>query len=339
MLRFGVFDHVDRGTTALPRFYEDRLRLVEAYDRAGFFGYHVAEHHGTPLGMASSPGVYLSAVAQRTKNLRFGPLVYLLPFYNPLRLIEEICMLDQISNGRFQLGVGKGINPIETGFYNLDPAGTQGIYEETLDLLIQGLTHPTLDFTGRHHSYKNVPMELRPAQTPHPPLWFGVHSPASAERAAANGANTVSLLPPGPMRAVTDAYRRGQARRPDVDGCCGASLFVTVAATDEQAMEIADPAYRIWFRSFNHLYTQHGRGPVLGAQPTNFPEAIAAHRGIAGSPETVTNFLRDYIAESGINYLVCQFAFGTMPAPAAENSVALFAQHVMPALQAETVSA
>ena len=79
-----------------------RLKIVEAYDRAGFYGYHVAEHHATPLGMAASPGVFLAAVAQRTQALRFGPLVYPLPLYHPLRLIEEICMLDQMSGGRMQ---------------------------------------------------------------------------------------------------------------------------------------------------------------------------------------------------------------------------------------------
>src|SRR5579875_3685770 len=110
-MEFGIFDHVDRNGLPLAEFYETRLKLVEAYDRHGFFGYHVAEHHATPLGLAPSPSLYLSAVAQRTARLRFGPLVYLLPFYHPLRLIEEICMLDQMSRGRLQIGVGRGISP------------------------------------------------------------------------------------------------------------------------------------------------------------------------------------------------------------------------------------
>src|SRR5579864_4038821 len=101
--------------------YDDRLQLIEAYYRAGFYTYHLAEHHGTPLGLAPSPGVFLAAVAYRTRKLRFGPLVYLLPLYNPLRLIEEICMLDQISNGRFELGVGRGISPFELAYHGVDP--------------------------------------------------------------------------------------------------------------------------------------------------------------------------------------------------------------------------
>jgi len=87
-MRFGIFDHLDDGGVPLGQLFEERLKLVEAYDRAGFYGYHLAEHHATPLGYAPSPSVFLSAVAQRTRQLRFGPMVYLLPLYHPLRLIE-----------------------------------------------------------------------------------------------------------------------------------------------------------------------------------------------------------------------------------------------------------
>src|SRR5262245_65135982 len=105
-MRFGVFDHLGDSGVPLTRHFEERLRLIEAYDRAGFYGYHVAEHHATPLGVAPSPGVWLAAVAQHSTRLRFGPLVYLLPLYHPLKLLEEICMLDQMSGGRMLLGVG-----------------------------------------------------------------------------------------------------------------------------------------------------------------------------------------------------------------------------------------
>jgi alkanesulfonate monooxygenase SsuD/methylene tetrahydromethanopterin reductase-like flavin-dependent oxidoreductase (luciferase family) len=91
---------MDRGLSPLDRFFEERLKLAEAYDAAGFYGYHVAEHHATPLGVAPSPGVWLAAIAQRTKRLRFGPLVYLLPLYHPIKLLEEICMLDHLSECR-----------------------------------------------------------------------------------------------------------------------------------------------------------------------------------------------------------------------------------------------
>src|ERR671934_1349095 len=127
-MQFGVFDHLDRNDLALGDYYEARLRIIEAYDRLGFYGYHVAEHHSTPLGMAPSPSVFLSAVAQRTRRLRFGPLVYTLPLYHPMRVYEEICMLDHMSGGRLELGVGRGAVPHEIEHYSIAPSEGQARY-------------------------------------------------------------------------------------------------------------------------------------------------------------------------------------------------------------------
>src|ERR1700759_2001110 len=160
-MRFGIFDHVDcNAAVSLATFYEDRLALAEEYDRAGFYGYHVAEHHATPLGVAPSPGVWLAAVAQHSKRLRFGPLVYLLPLYHPLKLLEEICMLDQMSGGRFLLGVGRGISPIELRYYGLDPEQTPAMYAEALEVILRGMTNERLSFEGKFYSYRDVPMEM-----------------------------------------------------------------------------------------------------------------------------------------------------------------------------------
>src|ERR1700704_1279525 len=112
-MKFGVFDHMDRGGSDLGRQFDERLRLIELYERAGFHAYHLAEHHMTPLGMAPSPSIFLAAVAQRTKSLRFGPVVYPLAFHHPLRVAEEICMLDHLSGGRLELGIGRGASPYE----------------------------------------------------------------------------------------------------------------------------------------------------------------------------------------------------------------------------------
>src|SRR5262249_35831808 len=94
----------------LADLFETRLKLVEQYDRSGFRSYHIAEHHSTPLGMAPSPSVFLAAVAQRSRRLRFGPLLYVTPLYHPLRVAEEVVMLDHMSGGRLELGLGRARN-------------------------------------------------------------------------------------------------------------------------------------------------------------------------------------------------------------------------------------
>src|SRR5256885_5920006 len=169
-MKFGVFDHLDRNDLPLRDYYESRLKIAEAYDQHGFYAYHIAEHHATPLGMAPSPSVFLAAVAQRTKKLRFGPLVYTVILYHPLRLIDEICMLDQMSGGRLELGVGRGISPYEVGYYGVDPATGPERFAEALDVILKGLTQKRLDHAGKYFTFKDVPMEMQPVQSPHPPL-------------------------------------------------------------------------------------------------------------------------------------------------------------------------
>src|SRR5712691_7413928 len=186
-MEFGVFDHLDRHGGSLADYYESRLKLAEAYDRSGFYAYHLAEHHSTPLGLAPSPSVFLAAVAQRTRKLRFGPLVWAMPLHHPLRLIEEICMLDQMSGGRLEIGFGRGSSPIELAYYGQDAKTAQAIYAEGLELVLKGLTEKTLSFAGEHFRFDKVPMEIAPLQKPYPPVWYGVHSADAAERAARKG--------------------------------------------------------------------------------------------------------------------------------------------------------
>src|SRR4029450_4490219 len=150
-MKFGVFDHMDDSGLPLGQQIENRMKLAEAYDRFGFHAYHLAEHHGTPLGLAPSPGLLMAALAQRTKRLRFGPLVYLLPLYHPLRLIEEICLLDQMSGGRLELGAGRGVPPIEVGFYGVDAANGPRQFPEALHCIKQGLTCDVLSFHGEFY--------------------------------------------------------------------------------------------------------------------------------------------------------------------------------------------
>jgi len=151
---FGVFDHLDRGGFELGEHYRNRLRLIENYDEIGLYAYHLAEHHGSSLGMAPSPSVFLSAVAQRTQRLRMGPMVYVLPVHEPLRLIEEICMLDQLSGGRLEVGIGRGQSPYELGCFSVGHLEARKRFPEALQVLQLGLTR-----LARHYGI-DVPSDL-----------------------------------------------------------------------------------------------------------------------------------------------------------------------------------
>src|SRR5260370_28188677 len=181
-MQFGVFDHMDASGEPLAHLFENRLKLAEAYDRIGLYALHVAEHHSTPLGMSPSPSVFLALAAQRTKRLRLGPLVYTLPLYHPLRLTEEICTLDQLSGGRLELGVGRGVSPLEIASFGVDPAKSQAMYLQAYDVVMKALASRTLSFTGADYNFDHSPFILEPVQKPHPPLWYGVFNPPPTPR-------------------------------------------------------------------------------------------------------------------------------------------------------------
>ncbi|HEY7301316.1 MAG TPA: LLM class flavin-dependent oxidoreductase [Xanthobacteraceae bacterium] len=333
-MQFGVFDHLDRNELSLRDFYESRLKIAEAYDRLGFYAYHIAEHHSTPLGMAPSPNVFLSAVAQRTRRLRFGPLVYALPLYHPLRLIEEICILDQLSCGRLELGFGRGSSPTELAYYGENPEQAQRIYAEALEVILKGLSEPTLTFHGAFFHFDDVPMEVKPWQKPHPPLWYGVHAPESAARAARSGFQVVGLDAAPAIRAAFDSFRAAwaEAWSPKPLPLMGLGRFIVVAGSDGGAQAIARRAYPVWHASFTHLVRKHKRVNAHPRPPT-FDELMEIGQGIAGTPATVTAFLRDQVEQTGSNYIVGQFAFGDVSLAEALQSIELFAREVVPQFQ------
>lgn len=329
----GIFDHLDRCEgVPLAEFYESRLRLLEKYDAAGFSAYHLAEHHATPLGLAPVPGVFLAAATQRTRRIRLGPCVYCLPLYNPLRLIEEICMLDHLSRGRFDFGVGRGIVPYEMAYFDLHHLETEEIYRETLDIVLQGLTSEVLEHRGPRYTFRKVPMVLRPFQQPHPPLWYGLGHMAGAEWAATNKVNVITNTPAAASPPLFDRYREiwqrkhGTAPLPKL----GIGRHVVVAATDAEAEAIARPNYAVWFANLTKLWRDFGAMPIRFAR--DFDEARQRGIAVAGTAAQVREILAREVATSTCSYLVVRLMFGNMTEAQAIGSIDRFTSEVMPHL-------
>jgi alkanesulfonate monooxygenase SsuD/methylene tetrahydromethanopterin reductase-like flavin-dependent oxidoreductase (luciferase family) len=334
-MRFGIFDHLDDSGAPLHRHFEDRLKLIEAYDRGGYYAYHLAEHHNTPLGYAPSPSVFLSAVGQRTKRLKFGPMVYLLPLYHPLRLIDEVCMLDQMSNGRFLYGVGRGISPIEVGFYGIDFATGTEQFREAFEVTRIGFTENELTFHGKFYDFDHVPIPMKPVQKPYPELWYGIGRPESVPWAAQNGAHIVMRRPIPAVRDVVASYKaewqklgRAEADLP----LMGVNRHIIVADTDAAARDIARRAYPAWRHHMGLLWHQYNVPfPLEAALPPDFETVLEHGDAVAGTPDTVRKFIAHEVAATGVNYYVCDFAFGTISHEDALRSAELFAKEVMPA--------
>ncbi len=330
----GIFDHLDRRDVPLHEFYESRLRLLEKYDAAGFAAYHLAEHHATPLGLAPVPGIFLAAASQRTRRIRLGPCVYILPLYDPVRLVEEICMLDQLTRGRFDLGVGRGIVPYEMAYFDLHHLETEEVYEETLEVVLQGLTSEVLDHRGPRYTYRKVPMVLRPFQQPHPPLWYGLGHLPGAEWAATHRVHSITNATCEASRPLFERYREVWHRKHGTSPMpkLGMSRHIVVAPTEAQAEALGRPSYAAWYANLTKLWRDFGAIPFRFAR--DFDEARERGTAIAGTPAHVREEIERQVAASDCTYLVGRMMFGSMSEAEAAASIELFASEVMPHVKA-----
>jgi alkanesulfonate monooxygenase SsuD/methylene tetrahydromethanopterin reductase-like flavin-dependent oxidoreductase (luciferase family) len=305
------------------------------YENIGIHAYHMAEHHATPLGMSPSPSVFISALAQRTKTLRFGPLVYTLALYHPLRLADEICMLDHMSGGRLQLGIGRGVSPIEIQLFGFDPQKAQAMYLEGYQVIKQSLTQDTVNFEGEYYTFKDVPALLKPLQKPMPPIWYGTSNPPSATWAAGEGFNVVTNGLPTMVSEVTGRYRAEWTRLgrdPAQIPFMGTTRHIVIADTDKEAMEIGRRAYSRWYDNFMYLWRMRNTKPLYTTYTESFDEVVANGQGIAGSPATVRSAMLKQAAETGINYFLLRLAFGDMTLAESTRSANLFNEHIKGAL-------
>ena len=345
-MKFGIFDHVERrDDVPLDRQYADRLELLAQADKGGIYCYHVAEHHHSPLSAAPCPGLYLSAIAGKTDRINFGPLVYVLPLYHPLRLAEEICMLDSLSGGRYHVGIGKGA-PVgeEFAMWGGDPTEVTERFEETLEILMMALTQEFVNFSGKFYQLKDLSMELKPKQTPHPPLWYP-GNPVTAGRYGANFINFGSIESlPATVEIFKENYQKhvdensSSAFQPD-EPLYGGTKRIYLADTDEDTVNRARSAYAVYRANFRKPLpggtwrrpTTFGT-PDTGGHPwdPDFDQACAGEQVIAGSPATVKEFVERYASESNCNYLVSSVQWGDLSHDEASYSLGLFMSDVMP---------
>ena len=337
-IEFGIFDWIESDGNSPAQVFDDRLKLLEYADKHDFFCYHTAEHHTTPLSVAPSPGIFLSAAAQRTSRIRLGPLVFLLPLYNPLRLIQEVCMLDHLSHGRLELGVGRGIVPYEVARFGVDPEDGPAMFQEALNVLLKGLTNETLNHEGKFYNYKDIRLWIRPYQQPHPPIWYASGNIETVPWMARNGIHTSHIFD---TNAATkehfDLYREiWEQHKEDPDRINsavaepknGQTRHIYIAPTDAEAVREARDAWTAWFNNINYLWTI-GDSDNL-ERMRDFDSLHSEEKIIAGSPQTVREQVWRAINESGINYFISVFAWGDIPHEKALRSMKYFVDEVMP---------
>ena len=331
-MRFGIFDHMEFRSGNLAELYEERLRMLEFADEAGFWCYHKAEHHFIRLDAAPSGTVFLAAASQRTQRIRLGSLVLLLPFYEPLRLIEEVCMLDHLSRGRLELGVGKGISPAEHTLWGRDPETARERFEEAFEILRTGLADATFSYSGDNHAFDNISLPHQPLQEPRPAFWY----PGNVDYAGKHRLNTITAGPPEAVKNAM-AHFHAQLLKPEADWnpgvrepVIGVTLHMYLGSSTKAAIARVHQAYPAYHRNLVTLFERHDipfTDPSLGG---NTDLALTLGVLIAAAPEDAIAQIEHLIDETGIEYLTLSFAWGDLSHQETMDSIRLFAEEVMP---------
>lgn len=343
-MKFGIFDHLERRRDVpLDQQYRERLQLVAQADRAGFHCYHVAEHHHSPLCLAPNQSVYLAAVAQCTERLLFGPLVYVLPLHHPVRLLEDISMVDQLSNGRFQIGIGRGTGGgQEFAMWGGNPEENNERFDETFQILMLGLHNDFLSFEGKHYRLCDLWMELQPKQKPHPPFWYA----GNPVHAGEYGSNFVCFGSIEDLPKVASRYLESWEKQHAEDDpmlphtaqpLYGSRTMFFLADTDQEAVDRARSAYQVYSGNYakpvpaGAAPQPRPAGPrtIYSPGAADFDTARQWERVVVGSPQTVKEHVERYVADSACNYLVASFQWGDLTHQEASRSLGLFAAEVM----------
>ena len=340
-MKFGIFDWIEASPTRSPgEVYAHKLELAQAADRLGLHGFYMAEHQGTPLSVDGSPSVMLSAMFQRTARLRAGALTFCLPWYNPYRFYQEVCMLDHLSGGRLELGVGRGVSPIESRIFGLQSIeDSREKYRETLDVFFAACKSPTLNFQGKIYTYHDAELHVKPLQKPYPPLWFPTSNRDSIDFTARHGYHTAVLGKVADARALLERYRELWEKHRNDPGrhnahvaapFLGKTQHLVIAEQSDEAKRLGEAAHRSWNSHIHHLTRKLGRPDVHNSEAYS-PDS--AHPLVTGTPGEVAEKLAGLIRATSINYLLCVFSFGDLAPQHAIRSLELFAREVMPKLR------
>lgn len=350
---YNFFNDVDQAADL----YDDLLEEVVLEEELGFDYHFVIEHQGHAVGQIQTPSVYLTAIAQRTSRIRFGAMVFPLPFYNPLRLAMECAMIDQLSRGRLEFGAGAGGSPdsFEAWDVPFSVSDRRKASIEALEVIETAWAQEKFSYDGEFYKYKNVVTLPRPYQKPHPRIWFAGRTKASLELCVRKGYGIGAFLTPDDdIVRMFDLWRKMWVDSGQTGPMPPAFLSraVYVAETDEKALEEAAkylPQAYSWGEERHNVVAVGGKEFVHEKEAQD-PERVLATKMFAGmrtgidfwlehnlayvgSPETVARKIADARELMGFDVFGGRFRFGAMPQNLLINSLKLFGEQVAPALR------
>lgn len=333
-----------------PEIIHRELEQMEWAEELGFDEIWLTEHHFIDYGLAVDPGTLAAAAASRTRRIRIGLAAAILPFHHPLRLAEQLALVDIISQGRLDVGVGRGNRPAEFRGYHVPQEESRERFDEAAEILVRAWTEERVSFHGRFFTIPEARVIPKPVQRPHPPLYQVCVSKDGIESAALRGwpmLNSILYGSLGQLEVNRDVYvdalrksGRSDAEIADLLRRWGVSRHIYVAETDARALEEARP-YELWYQDAFRRFVLPER--LEDAHPSLRPafQAMAERLGqitwdrlvaetlAFGSPDTVALHL-ERMQALGVGQVLCWMNFGGLPQDKIRRSMELFAREVMP---------
>jgi alkanesulfonate monooxygenase SsuD/methylene tetrahydromethanopterin reductase-like flavin-dependent oxidoreductase (luciferase family) len=337
----------DAGAAVLNDGLDEWARAEEL----GFDGVYLAEHHFTAYNLTPSPNLMLAALAQRTTRMRIGTMCNVLPFTQPLRVAEEFAMLDAISNGRIEAGLGRGADEQEFVRFGLEWSEARPMFQEGYELILKAWTQETFTHHGKYYALAGeCSIFPRPLQHPHPPLWITAVSPPTVAWAAERGISISSGFAHVDEIAKRFGHYRDVARASGHDPSPEAlALFrhVFVADTEREARALCRPAFDHYLRLFipaalpadidkmavgDYSYYKTALAVFFGDGPPTFDNMADSGIVICGDADHVREQILDQLAATGAGRLLAQVHFGNMALEHVLHAEELLAGEVLPAV-------
>jgi len=340
-MEFGWYHEVHRQASGQSDAdaFEQAFQQAEAADRWGLDGFWLAEiHQQASRSVLSAPLNVATAIACRTKRIKVGTAVQVLPLTHPLRLAEETATVDQISKGRLMLGVGRSGNPRSYRAYGIPYEESRERFYETLEIVKKAWTEPSFSYDGKFHSFNEARAVPRPYQQPHPPIRIAGASEDTFPTLGRLGyplfvsVRSGSLMGLAPdLKAYRDAHKEaGHPGRGEVY----LRLSMHVGDNDKQALEEGEPSIMAGYKSLIDRLegspNARRRAEVEEVRTATYADVLR-DKVIVGGPERVTDRLKELEEALGIDGILFELNFGAaIPAEVMMRSLQLICEKVMP---------
>ncbi len=324
-------NYVEGTSPSFDRYYQELLEQIELAEELGFRCAWFTEHHFMPYGgMIPNPAAMLMAAAARTSRIRLGCSVAVLPLRHPLHVAEDYAMVDALSGGRLEFGMGIGNTPREYELFGVALEDGRARFDEAFAIILGAWTNERFSHIGKVWQIEDVTLYPRPVQQPHPPIWIAGMSEGSLGRAGQLGYNIMTVAhprPPETLRPGVAAWRQNlmnAGRDPDQHHCL-IHLRAWVGEDAAEARRVGQEA----IAAYDELSRRGRREPRPGE--FDWEGMLAAGRNVYGDPAECIEIMRRTRQNFDFDIFGMQFSFGGIPHAEVMRAMRLFAREVMPA--------